>query len=175
MGNSYWYPLSQHALNGGELFADAIGHYGHHGRWDISKLPDWERSLDRGGSGLGLSNCKSIVKNHEGTIDIQSEWGRGTFVTIGCLTNFYKKHMVFRYNSTLLCLAEKKDRCYHMLYGTYNIWVVKKSWSDFSCLGGSDSSPDSEDSIFRWRVNRLWARGRTSSTSIFSVTPSLYT
>ncbi|MHB8074722.1 ATP-binding protein [Desulfosporosinus fructosivorans] len=35
-----------------------------------------------GGSGLGLSICQSNVKNHGGTIDIQSERGRGTCVTI---------------------------------------------------------------------------------------------
>ncbi|TGE36174.1 HAMP domain-containing protein [Desulfosporosinus fructosivorans] len=43
---------------------------------------DGARRRDGGGSGLGLSICQSIVKNHGGTIDIQSERGRGTYVTI---------------------------------------------------------------------------------------------
>jgi len=43
---------------------------------------DGARRRDGGGSGLGLSICRSIVKNHGGTIDIQSEQGRGTCVTI---------------------------------------------------------------------------------------------
>ncbi len=43
---------------------------------------DGARRRDGGGSGLGLSICQSIVKNHGGTIDIQSERGRGTCVTI---------------------------------------------------------------------------------------------
>ncbi|KLU66819.1 sensor kinase CusS [Desulfosporosinus acididurans] len=43
---------------------------------------DGARRRDGGGSGLGLSICQSIVKNHEGTIEIQSERGKGTCVTI---------------------------------------------------------------------------------------------
>lgn len=43
---------------------------------------DGARRRDGGGSGLGLSICQSIVKSHEGTIDIQSERGKGTSVTI---------------------------------------------------------------------------------------------
>ncbi|MDP4159697.1 MAG: ATP-binding protein [Bacillota bacterium] len=43
---------------------------------------DGARRRDGGGSGLGLSICQSIVNNHKGTIDIQSERGKGTCVTI---------------------------------------------------------------------------------------------
>lgn len=43
---------------------------------------DGARRRDGGGSGLGLSICQSIIKNHGGTINILSERGRGTCVTI---------------------------------------------------------------------------------------------
>lgn len=35
-----------------------------------------------GGMGLGLSVCRKIVEQHEGTIIIESKLGRGTTVTI---------------------------------------------------------------------------------------------
>ena len=52
---------------------------------------DSSRSRETGGAGLGLSICKSIVENAGGSIEIQSEQGRGTTVT------------------ALLAIAEEKD------------------------------------------------------------------
>ncbi|AET68208.1 signal transduction histidine kinase [Desulfosporosinus orientis DSM 765] len=43
---------------------------------------DGARRRDGGGSGLGLSICRSIVLNHGGAIHIQSERGKGTCVAI---------------------------------------------------------------------------------------------
>jgi signal transduction histidine kinase len=34
------------------------------------------------GTGLGLTICKEVVNLHNGTIDIESERGRGTVVTV---------------------------------------------------------------------------------------------
>jgi len=42
---------------------------------------DPSRSRETGGAGLGLSICRSIVESAGGTIDIQSEKGKGTIAT----------------------------------------------------------------------------------------------
>jgi signal transduction histidine kinase len=43
---------------------------------------DPSRSRETGGAGLGLSICRSIVESAGGTIDIRSEKGKGTVVTV---------------------------------------------------------------------------------------------
>lgn len=43
---------------------------------------DKARSRSRSGSGLGLSIAKKIVERHRGTIEVASEWGHGTTVTV---------------------------------------------------------------------------------------------
>ena len=44
--------------------------------------PFFTTKLDKGGSGLGLSISYSIVKEHSGCLEFESEPGKGTTATI---------------------------------------------------------------------------------------------
>jgi signal transduction histidine kinase len=41
-----------------------------------------DRSRSTGGSGLGLAIAQAIVQSHYGSIDVQSEFGKGSTFTI---------------------------------------------------------------------------------------------
>ena len=46
------------------------------------KEPFFSTRLDSGGLGLGVSICRSIVQEHQGTLDFESEEGKGTRAVI---------------------------------------------------------------------------------------------
>jgi signal transduction histidine kinase len=46
------------------------------------KAPFYSTRLDRGGLGLGVSICRSIVREHRGTLIFESEVGKGTRVVV---------------------------------------------------------------------------------------------
>ncbi|TXK86011.1 HAMP domain-containing sensor histidine kinase [Paenibacillus sp. N3.4] len=54
---------------------------------------DQARLRETGGSGLGLAIARKIIDKHQGTIEVQSEWGKGTLfiVTLPVMTFMPKK------------------------------------------------------------------------------------
>jgi len=46
------------------------------------KEPFFSTRLENGGLGLGVSICRSIVQEHKGTMDFESEVGKGTRVVV---------------------------------------------------------------------------------------------
>lgn len=49
---------------------------------DLDKIFDPFYTTRKEGTGLGLAICKKLVEDHKGTIEIQSDWGKGTLVQL---------------------------------------------------------------------------------------------